>query len=129
MAPAPPDAGARPDAWCVVPVYNNAATVAEVVRACRARMANVLVVDDGSTDTDIAALLAGQDVRVERHPRNLGKGCALLTGLAFVAARGARHMVTIDADGQHDPADLPAMLAAAGISADDLWCLPPWGRA
>ncbi len=118
MAPPRPETPPAPGVWCVVPVYNNAATVADVVRRCRERIADVLVIDDGSTDADLAALLAGLDVHVVRHERNLGKGGALLTGLAFVAARGARHMITIDADGQHDPADLPVLLRAVSETPD-----------
>jgi predicted LPLAT superfamily acyltransferase len=118
MAPPSPETPPAADVWCVVPAYNNAATVAGVVRGCRERIPNVLVVDDGSTDADLAGLVSGLDVHVVRHARNRGKGCALLTGLAFVAARGARHMITIDADGQHDPADLPVLVRAVRETPD-----------
>ncbi len=97
---------------CVFPVYNHAGTLPPLVREARARIADVLVVDDGSTDADLAALLAGADVTVVRHAQNRGKGAALLTALDFARARGFSHLVTLDADGQHAPADLPRFLEA-----------------
>ncbi len=100
------------DIWCVIPVYNSAAAAARVARECRQRLDQVLVVDDGSTDADLRQLLRGQDITVVRHPRNLGKGRALLTALQHVAAHGGTHMITLDGDGQHLPADLPGLLAA-----------------
>ena len=102
----------RERAWCAVPVYNNGTTVAAVAKGCRAVLPRVLVVDDGSTDVDVAALLADTDIAVVRHPRNRGKGCALRTALAWVRERGGAFMVTLDADGQHDPAEIPKLLAA-----------------
>src|SRR5207247_10267672 len=73
--------------------------------------APVIVVDDGSTDgTAEAAVAAGGDVR--RHARRLGKAQALRTGVVAARARGATHVVTLDADGQHDPDDVSALLAA-----------------
>jgi glycosyltransferase involved in cell wall biosynthesis len=96
----------------VVPAHNEAPTVAAVVDAAR-QHAPVLVVDDGSTDgTAAAAAAAGAEVL--RHRRRLGKGQALRTGFAAARARGATHVLTLDADGQHDAADVPALLAAAG---------------
>ena len=93
--------------WCVIPVYNNAATVAAVARGCRALVPHVLVVDDGSTDAQVADLLAGTDIAVVRHPERQGKGRALATALAHVRGRGGRWMITVDADGQHLPEDIP----------------------
>jgi glycosyltransferase involved in cell wall biosynthesis len=65
----------------------------------------VLVVDDGShDDTPVVAGAAG--ATVVRHPRNLGKGAALMTGFAWALERGYRAVLTLDANGQHDPADV-----------------------
>ena len=97
----------------VIPTFNNGGTVADVVRGVLAQGLPVFVVDDGSTD-DTAQKLEGLDIHVLRHPRNLGKGHALKTGLEEARRRGFRFALTIDADGQHDPADIPALLAAAG---------------
>jgi glycosyltransferase involved in cell wall biosynthesis len=97
--------------WTVIPALDEAATVALVVRAARS-FAPVLVVDDGSRDgTAAVARLAGAEVIT--HARTRGKGAALRTGFAFARARGARWIATLDADGQHDAADLPRLLATA----------------
>ena len=97
----------------VIPTYNNGRTVADVVRGVLRQGLPVLVVDDGSTD-DTAQQLEGLDIKVLRHERNRGKGRALKTGLEAARAQGYRFALTIDADGQHDPADIPALVAAAG---------------
>jgi glycosyltransferase involved in cell wall biosynthesis len=92
--------------WCAVPVYNNRETVRDVVAGCRSILRNVVVVDDGSTDADVAGLLAGLDVVILNHRKNLGKGQAILTASRYVDERGGRYLITIDADGQHAPADI-----------------------
>lgn len=97
---------------CVIPVYNHAATLLPLVQQARDWIADVLVVDDGSTDADIGKMLAGEPVTVIRHAANRGKGAALLTALAAARERGFSHLVTFDADGQHAPADLPLFLEA-----------------
>ena len=98
--------------WCVIPVYNNGATVTDVARRCRAQMEQVLVVDDGSTDLPLGfyEMLEGMGVRYLIHGRNRGKGAAILTALAFLEREKADYMITVDADGQHYPEDLPAFL-------------------
>jgi glycosyltransferase involved in cell wall biosynthesis len=93
--------------WCGIPVYNNAATIADVARRCREQIAHVVVVDDGSTDANLRELLKGLDVAVIRHPSNLGKGAALLTAFQYAASHGAEYLITLDGDGQHLPEDLP----------------------
>jgi hypothetical protein len=95
----------------VIPVFNEAPTVSDVVTAAR-RYAPVLVVDDGSTDAS-AALAAAAGAEVIRHPRRLGKAQALRTGAAVAGRQGATHIVTLDGDGQHAADDLPVLLAAA----------------
>jgi len=64
--------------------------------------------------------LQDTDLDVLRHPRNLGKGRALLTALQHVQARGGRTLITLDADGQHHPADIRALLAAIAVDPDAL---------
>ncbi len=96
--------------WCVVPVYNNAATVKDVVATCRAILRNVVVVDDGSTDVDLALLLSDLDVVLLKHEKNLGKGAAILSASRYIGDRGGTYLITIDADGQHDPRDLDRFL-------------------
>lgn len=96
----------------VIPAYQAEATVGAVVAGARAAVGlPVLVVDDGSTDgTGRAAAAAGATVL--RHPGNQGKGAALQTGFAWALSRGAGGVLTLDADGQHDTAEIPALLAA-----------------
>jgi uncharacterized protein (DUF2062 family) len=96
--------------WTVVPVFNNAATLRTVAAGCRARVSNVVVVDDGSTDADVRTLLSGLDVVLLTHPKNLGKGQAILTASRYVEEQGGLYMVTVDADGQHGPADIEKFL-------------------
>jgi uncharacterized protein (DUF2062 family) len=91
-------------------VFNNKDTVRAVAMGCREELSRVLVVDDGSTDADVAALFQGTDVVVLRHARNLGKGRAILTALSHVREHGGRFMITLDADGQHHPRDIRKFL-------------------
>jgi glycosyltransferase involved in cell wall biosynthesis len=97
--------------WIVIPVYNEASTVGEVVQAAQ-RRGPVLVVDDGSSD-ESSAVAAAAGAEVIRHPRRLGKGQALRTAFTAARRRDATHVVTLDGDGQHAPRDVPVLLAAA----------------
>ena len=96
----------------VIPTYNNGGTVVEVVRRVLQQGLPVIVVDDGSTDGTQDAL-KGLDIKILRHSQNRGKGIALRTGLEEARRLGYRQALTIDADGQHDPSDIPALVAAA----------------
>jgi len=88
----------------VIPVYNHPGTLRDVVFRALSLHDRVMVVDDGSRDT-AEELLKGLDVSVVRHAKNMGKGAAILTGAMEADRLGMTHIVTIDADGQHDPAD------------------------
>lgn len=92
--------------WCVIPVYNNRTTVKDVVAECCSVLRNVVVVDDGSTDAEVSGLLAGLEVVVLQHGKNLGKGQAILTASRYIEDHGGLYMITIDADGQHIPRDI-----------------------
>jgi glycosyltransferase involved in cell wall biosynthesis len=106
-APAP-----RADVAAIIPAYRARATVPGVVAGTRAYVARVVVVDDGSGDgTAEAAAAVGAEVL--RHPTNLGKGAALDTGLSALAATGVARALTLDADGQHLPGEIPLLLAAS----------------
>jgi hypothetical protein len=95
----------------VIPCYQGAATVGDVVRGARAQGLPVLVVDDGSSD-DSAAAAAAAGATVLRHPANRGKGAALASGFAFARRQGEDAVLSMDADGQHDAAEIPTLLAA-----------------
>lgn len=98
----------REKVFAVIPVYNNAATVADIVERTRAQLPHVLVVDDGSTDLDLEALCRDTGVTVLRHEKNLGKGAAILTALNRLKEKPEiDYMITLDADGQHYPEDIP----------------------
>jgi len=102
----------RPLKWCVVlPAYREATRIAPVVTAARAQGAMVLVVDDGSPDETAAVAEAAAAVGL-RHPVNRGKGAALETGFAEARRRGCDVVITMDSDGQHDPAELPKFIEA-----------------
>jgi len=100
--------------WCVIPVFNNGGTVKAVALGCRKHLAQVLVVDDGSTDVDVAALFTDTDIQVLSHAENRGKGAALLSALEYIRQRGGQWMVCVDADGQHNPDDLPLFFPRLG---------------
>ncbi len=96
--------------WVVVPMYNEAQVVGDVIRGVLALFPFVVCVDDGSNDETVnAALQAG--AHVVKHPINLGQGASLQTGLDFAMLDPAMtEVVTFDADGQHQVADAMAMV-------------------
>jgi len=106
--------------WCAIPVYNNRETVRDVAAGCRSILRNVVVVDDGSTDADVEELLAGLDVLVLKHRKNLGKGQAILTGSRHIERQGGEYMITIDADGQHDPRDIEKFFPLMRVGGSEL---------
>jgi glycosyltransferase involved in cell wall biosynthesis len=111
-APLPADGSRLPggDTWVVVPLYQEATAVGDVVRELRRTFPQVVCVDDGSTDGSAEqARRAG--ARVVRHCINLGQGAALQTGFDFALRdEAARFVVTFDADGQHRVEDAAAMV-------------------
>ena len=101
----------------LVPAYQAAGTVGAVVAGLMHHVSSVLGVDDGSTDeTGAAAAAAGAEVL--RLAENSGKGSAVRAGLARLLATPATHVAFVDADAQHDPDDLPALLSAARAGED-----------
>lgn len=93
----------------VIPAHDEAPRIVRVVEAAKASLP-VLVVDDGSTD-DTAAAAERAGARVLRQRPNQGKGAALRAGFGAALADGAAAVVTLDGDGQHDPAEIPSFLA------------------
>ncbi|WNL44980.1 glycosyltransferase family 2 protein [Dyella sp. BiH032] len=112
----------------VIPIYNHKDTIAATVRALRAHGLPVLVVDDGSdaaTRAVLDALAAEQGIRLLRLPENQGKGRALTAGLVAAHEAGHTHALQIDADGQHDVADVPRFLAEAQADPRAMVCGKP----
>jgi glycosyltransferase involved in cell wall biosynthesis len=98
---------------CVVPALNAAPTLGAVVAGLRGALpgAFVAVIDDGSSDDTHAVADRVADV-TRRFARNRGKGAALREGFAIALRHGADVVLTVDADGQHDPAFAPALVDA-----------------
>ena len=113
-----PEALDYDDTWLVIPLYNEAAVVGDVIRDARGAFQNIVCVDDGSSD-ESARIAREAGATVVQHPFNLGQGAALQTGIEFAASQpGMKYLVTFDADGQHRVADAAAMVDQA--RADDV---------
>ncbi len=102
-----------PDTCIIVPTYNNARTIAEVVRGAVVHDLPVLVVIDGATDGSREAVRAFDGIECIDFAVNRGKGFALLAGFEAAHAHGFARAITIDSDLQHDPRDVPRFVRAA----------------
>lgn len=103
----------------VIPAYNESATIYKVVQNALLHLDTVIVVDDGSSDGTVEKL-SDLPVTLLQHPENLGKAASLWNGMQMALNLGAKGVVTMDGDGQHDPADLPRLLMAAETHPDRL---------
>jgi len=105
----------------VIPAYQAAATIGDVVSRARTVLpdAQVILIDDGSDD-GTGDEGRGRGAVVVTHPRNRGKGVALRSGLARACTEGAEAIVTLDADGQHPPSEIPRLLQPIRDRAADL---------
>ena len=111
----------------VIPAYNEERTIEPVVRGVRQYVDIVLVVDDGSTDrTPMLAAAAG--AKVVRHAENCGSGAATMTGVQAARILGADIVITLDADEQHDPHDIPLLLQPAEDGSADIVFANRFGR-
>jgi glycosyltransferase involved in cell wall biosynthesis len=101
----------------LAPTFNNAATLGDVLKRARRVGLPILAVDDGSTDGTAAILerwrAEGESRLLVTHPRNRGKATALRSGFTAAVEAGFTHAITIDTDGQLDPAQIPLLAAAA----------------
>ncbi len=96
----------------LIPAYNEAAHVGDVITATRQHLDQVVVVDDGSVD-DTAAVAERAGAKVLRHEANRGKGRAIITALDYFGESDAEFAVLLDADGQHDPAEIAKFVETA----------------
>ena len=97
----------------VIPAYNEAGSIRAVASAVIPLVDRLIVVDDGSTD-GTADALDGLDVTVVRNPRNLGKAGSLWAGFDRALEAGASAVLTLDADGQHPPGEIPRLMETHG---------------
>lgn len=103
----------------VIPAFNECARIAAVVAGARQHTGAVVVVDDGSTD-GTAEIAEAAGAICLRHQANQGKGAAVRTGIAYALEREFSHVLFLDGDGQHSPADIPALIEAARATGADL---------
>ena len=98
------------DKICIlIPAYNAQETLGFVLKKIEPFKIDTVVVDDGSSDgTKRVALENG--AHLLEHPLNLGKGAALRTGFQYILQRDYHMVITLDADGQHDPSEIPSLL-------------------
>ncbi|HYG05271.1 MAG TPA: glycosyltransferase family 2 protein [Stenotrophomonas sp.] len=119
------EAGAAFRPLVLIPVYDHEHAIAGMVEGVMASGQDCLLIDDGSRASCAAVLDAlaaahAPRVRLLRLPRNLGKGGAVLAGFDEAARLGYTHALQIDADGQHDPADIPRFLDHARRAPDQV---------
>src|SRR6185437_13630548 len=118
-----------PDVWIVVPAFNEAAVIGEVIADLRSVFDHVVCVDDGSSDgTGEIARQAG--AHLVRHPINVGQGAAIQTGVEYARKQpGARVFATFDADGQHRVKDVAVMVDRLSAGDVDIVIGTRFGRS
>ncbi|MBE0648071.1 MAG: DUF2062 domain-containing protein [Bacteroidales bacterium] len=120
----------------IIPTYNNAGTLADVIRGVSSYTNDIIVVNDGSTDETAEVLrkvgswqlpfgTEGSSIASSPHhlitiEKNTGKGFALREGFAYAIQAGYRYAITIDSDGQHFPDDIPKFIEAAERHPDSM---------
>ncbi|QGU03620.1 glycosyltransferase family 2 protein [Corynebacterium comes] len=98
------------DTWLVIPCYNEATVIQDVIENARKTFPNIVAVNDGSADDSAARIHAG-GAHLVNHPVNLGQGASIQTGVEYARSQpGAKYFVTFDADGQHQVKDVIRML-------------------
>ncbi len=116
----------------LIPAFNEAEGISHVLAGLRGKMP-ILVVDDGSMD-DTVAIARASGAEVLSNERNEGKGVALKRGFRWGLARGVKAIITLDADGQHDPSEAPKFIAAYEAGEGELiigrrdFTKMPWQR-
>jgi len=104
----------------IVPTYNNAATLSKVLEELKSFEYQIIVVNDGSTDSTAEILRQTTGIDVCSYPKNRGKGYALQTGFRRAVEMGFDYALTIDSDGQHYPADIPLLTAEIAENPDSI---------
>lgn len=108
--------------YIIVPVYNHDKLLTSVIDGLQSLgYSNIIIVNDGS-DTDIWPTVASKNITYLEHCINLGQGAALQTGIACAMEKGAELVICFDADGQHDPADIPELVRPIIKNEADIVC-------
>jgi glycosyltransferase involved in cell wall biosynthesis len=114
MMPAPKANGFNGRYCAIIPAYQAAQTIAQVVRRVKQHGVAAIVIDDGSVDQTVA-LATEAGALVISHLHNEGKGKALRTGFDHALRAGFDGIITLDSDGQHDPEEIPALIRAGEV--------------
>src|SRR4051794_10591247 len=114
-----------PNPCLLIPVYNHERAMGPLLLSLRDRGLHCILVDDGSSEDSARVLdeLAAREsswVTLIRHPHNQGKGGAVMTGAREALKRGYTHAIQMDADGQHNPDDVPRFVEAVNAQPDAL---------
>jgi glycosyltransferase involved in cell wall biosynthesis len=97
--------------FVIIPAYNEEKHISSVIRKVKKYAENIIVIDDGSKDNTFK-IAEKEGVNVLKHIINIGKGAALKTGCEYALRKGGKHIIFIDADGQHQPEDIPRFVDA-----------------
>lgn len=108
------------EACVLIPTYNNAGTLAEVISRSQSFITGIIVVNDGSTDDTAKVLDSFTGITVIHLPHNKGKGNALKQGLEKAETLGYHYVITMDSDGQHFPEDIPYLLSGLDKTSDTI---------
>ena len=96
----------------IIPTYNNDRTIADIIAGSQKECCDVIVVNDGSTDTTSDIIHQIEGITIVEYEKNRGKGYALRRGFECALQMGFSYAVTLDSDGQHEPKDIPLFLQA-----------------
>src|ERR1700760_4285817 len=102
----------------VIPTYNNAGTLAQIITDVASYTRHIIVVNDGSTDDTAQILQRFPSVQLVSYPVNVGKGWALRKAFKYAVSKGYDYAITIDSDGQHFAKDLPAFIEKSARMPD-----------
>lgn len=105
----------------LIPVYNNENSVGTVIDQVKSQIDRIIVVNDGSTDRTGEILASRTDIELISYEINQGKGAALRTGFEYAFAQGVTHVLTIDADCQHNTDEIPLFIEAMNRDPESIW--------
>lgn len=95
--------------WVVIPAYNEEKNISKIIKGVKKYFTNIIIIDDGSKD-NTSKIAYKNNAVVLRHIINIGKGAALKTGCDFAVKHGAKKIIVLDADAQHNPEDIPKFI-------------------